>query len=189
LTDPNVERELLEIEASYHDMMARLKGLYARSLTVEKQAVDQAAAESKALVVVMDETLPVATRARTVRELRDETLVKYVEYGKTLERIMGPARGITIAAAAKMLDFPGLGESNLFAWLRQIGHFYVEDGMNVPKQEYINRGYYRLAVKRVRCRDQVLRLVRQTLILPKGMDFIRRKLDEQSGAAKKNGNR
>lgn len=185
MTDPNVEQELLQIEASYHDMMAKLKGLCARSLAAQQQETDRAAAESKALVRVMDESLPVAARARGVRELRDETLVKYVEYGKTLERIMAPGQGWTVAAVAKMLNYPGFGESNLFAWLRQIGHLYLEDHFNVPKQAFVNRGYYRLVAKNVRCKDQVLRLIRQTLVLPRGLDFIKRKLDEQFDAAKK----
>ena len=181
-----MERELLEIEASYHSMMARLKGLYAKALSYEKQEVDQATTESKALVHILDDKLPIQVRARSVRELRDESLVKYVEYGKTLERIMDPGKGWSMAAVAKMLNYPGFGESNLFAWLRKIGHLYLEDNLNVPKQAYINRGYYRLVIRNVRCKDEVLRLVRQTLVLPKGLDFIKRMLDERFSAAKKN---
>lgn len=83
---------------------------------------------------------------------------------------------IQIGDAAKVLGIPGLGRNKLFAFLREKG-ILMHD--NVPYQEYVDRGYFRVIEQKWTTPDGETRISIKTLVYQRGLDFIRRLLAEE----------
>jgi prophage antirepressor-like protein len=83
---------------------------------------------------------------------------------------------IQIGDAAKVLGVPGLGRNKLFAFLREKG-ILMHD--NVPYQEYVDRGYFRVIEQKWTTPDGETRISIKTLVYQRGLDFIRRLLAEE----------
>lgn len=83
---------------------------------------------------------------------------------------------IQIGDAAKVLGIPGLGRNKLFAFLREKGILMHN---NVPYQEYVDRGYFRVIEQKWTTPDGETRISIKTLVYQRGLDFIRRLLAEE----------
>ena len=77
---------------------------------------------------------------------------------------------ISIGELAKVLGLKGLGRNNLFALLRRRG---VLDKNNVPKQRYVDAGYFRVIEQHYMRQGEPCVNIK-TLVYQRGVDFVRR---------------
>lgn len=75
---------------------------------------------------------------------------------------------IDLGEAAKVLNIPGMGRNNLFRFLREKGILMKS---NVPYQEYLDRGYFKIVEVETGAGVKVKPVVYQ-----KGLDYIRNRL-------------
>ena len=81
---------------------------------------------------------------------------------------------ISIGEVAKVLDM-GIGQNKLFAFLREKK---ILDRQNIPYQEYIDRGYFRIVEQKYEVHGEV-RINIKTLVFQKGIDWIRKQLQKE----------
>jgi prophage antirepressor-like protein len=81
---------------------------------------------------------------------------------------------ISIGEVAKVLDM-GIGQNKLFAFLREQK---ILDRQNIPYQEYIDRGYFRIVEQKYEVHGEV-RISIKTLVFQKGIDWIRKQLQKE----------
>lgn len=77
---------------------------------------------------------------------------------------------IAIGDAAKVLNC-GIGRNKLFAFLRKKS---VLMNNNVPYQEFVDRGYFRIIEQKYTTPDGETRISIKTLVYQKGLDYIRK---------------
>ncbi len=78
-----------------------------------------------------------------------------------------------MANVAKVLNFKGIGRNNLFTILREEK---VLQSNNVPYQEYIDRGYFRVVEQKYDKPYGEIGINIKTLVFQKGVDYIRKLL-------------
>lgn len=129
----------------------------------------------------MEEELnsPEQIMARALR-VADETIKKLtvdVERMKPKEEFFDAVTdskdAIPIADVAKVLGFKGIGRNNLFKILREER---ILQPNNIPYQEYIDRGYFRVVEQRYDKPYGEVGINIKTLVFQKGIDFIRKLL-------------
>ena len=76
---------------------------------------------------------------------------------------------ISIGEFAKILNIKGLGEKNLFKWLRDEGYLRLN---NMPYQEFINKGYFRVIEKTREDKNGRIYTYTQTLITGQGQIYL-----------------
>lgn len=84
---------------------------------------------------------------------------------------------IDMAEVAKVLNIPGFGRNNIFAFLR--GRNILMDG-NKPYQEYINRGYFKLVEYSYEDTHGMTHVGLKPVVYQKGLDFIRKIIMENN---------
>ena len=114
--------------------------------------------------------------AMKLKEARSEVAVKqaYIEMMQPkvdfYDQVAGSKDAISIAEVAKVLAIPGVGQNNLFRILRDKKILNHE---NVPMQEYVDRGYFRVIEQKFSARGEP-RIYLKTLVYKRGMDYIRK---------------
>lgn len=103
-------------------------------------------------------------------EARNKAMLPKVEF---YDAVAGSASAIDIGRVAKVLDFKAVGRNNLFSFLREAGILMAD---NVPYQEYIDRGYFRVIEQKYHTPDGETHISLKTVVYQTGVDFIRRKL-------------
>lgn len=84
---------------------------------------------------------------------------------------------ISMDEAAKVLNL-GFGRNTLFRILREEGILRSREFVrNQPFQEYIDRGYFRVILQDFK-KGEIPNLGTKTLVEEKGMEFIRKKVEE-----------
>jgi phage antirepressor YoqD-like protein len=91
------------------------------------------------------------------------------------ERCAASGDWMEMAAAVKVLAFKGFGRNVTFALLRDRG---ILEGDNEPYQEYVNRGYFKTVEEAFSDSCGRDRVYRKTMVSQKGLDFIRRIIEE-----------
>ncbi len=87
---------------------------------------------------------------------------------------------LDMGQVAKVLNYKGFGRTNLFRFLREQK---VLKSNNEPYQRFVDSGYFRLIEQRF-VRDDHTHINVKTIVLQKGVDFIRRKVDSYLEAKK-----
>lgn len=77
---------------------------------------------------------------------------------------------IDMGQAAKVLNVKGVGRNNLFQALRTVG---MLDRKNIPMQEYVDRGYFRVIESSWSKPDGSQHINLKTIVYQKGLDYIR----------------
>ena len=80
---------------------------------------------------------------------------------------------ISIQEVAKVLNIPGMGQNNLFRWLRD-NKILMQN--NLPYQEYIDRKYFNVIEQSYENRRGEPMISFKTLVYQRGIDYIRRRL-------------
>jgi phage antirepressor YoqD-like protein len=88
------------------------------------------------------------------------------------DAVAGSKDAVEVGIVAKVLNLP-FGRTTLFATLRKMK---VLQYNNIPYQEYIDRGYFRVIEQKYTMPNGDTRVNFKTLVYQKGLDFIRKKL-------------
>ena len=91
------------------------------------------------------------------------------------DRVTDTTVSFSLGEAAKLLAIPGLGRNTLIQFLRDEGILMAN---NVAKQRYIDRGYFHVVQRDFYGPDGALRIKAATRVYEKGIEFIRRRLDD-----------
>lgn len=128
---------------------------------------------------MVPKTLPEALRAYADeverRELAEKKVAVLAPKAAFFDAVADSKDAIQIGDAAKVLNIPGIGRNKLFQVLRK-KEILMRD--NVPYQEYIDRGYFRVIEQKWTTPDGETRISIKTLVYQKGLDYIRRLLDK-----------
>ena len=91
------------------------------------------------------------------------------------DRVADASASFSLGETAKMLEIPGFGRNNLIRFLRSEGVLMSD---NVAKQRYIERGYFHIVQRDYCAPDGTLRVKAVTRVYEKGVDYIRRLMDD-----------
>ena len=91
------------------------------------------------------------------------------------DRVTDTTVSFSLGETAKLLAIPGLGRNTLLQFLRDEGILMAN---NVAKQRYIDRGYFHVVQRDYYGPDGTLRIKAATRVYEKGIEFIRRRLDD-----------
>lgn len=83
---------------------------------------------------------------------------------------------IDMGQVAKVLNYPKIGRNKLFEILRDNG---ILQQNNQPYQTYIDRGYFRVVEQKFEPTPGEIRINIKTLVFQKGIDYIRKILDDK----------
>jgi anti-repressor protein len=83
---------------------------------------------------------------------------------------------IEMSAVAKVLNIPGYGRNKIFEILRQKK---ILRWNNEPYQEFVDREYFKLIEQKVTLPYGEIKINRKPVVSQKGIDFIRRIINEQ----------
>ena len=78
---------------------------------------------------------------------------------------------LTFEKVAKLIAKKGLGRNKLIGWLRDLKLLRKTDSGNVPYQQYVNKGYFKL-VESTRVINGYERVFTTTYVTQKGLDYI-----------------
>lgn len=140
----------------------RQHGLYATPEVVEKSLQDP------------DFIIGILTK---VKEQRAELAAKekYIAVmepkAEFYDAVAGSRDAIAIGDVAKVLAIRGLGQNNLFKRLREL---HILDKSNIPMQEYVDRGYFRVIEQKYTVPSGETRISLKTLVFQRGLDYIRK---------------
>lgn len=106
------------------------------------------------------------------RQLAEAKVAELAPKADFFDAVAGSKDAIAIGEAAKVLAVPGIGQNKLFAILRD-KNVLMRD--NVPYQEYVDRGYFRVIEQKF-LQNGEPRIYFKTLVYQRGLDYIRRLL-------------
>jgi prophage antirepressor-like protein len=90
--------------------------------------------------------------------------------------------GVTLGEAAKALNFKGMGQNNLFAYLRQC---YMLTYLNTPMQHCMDKGYFQVKCDWIELADGSKKFTSRTYVTPKGIEKIYGMLKDREEAINK----
>ena len=129
-----------------------------------KRQIDSVSTEYEENLVVLN--------ALNILHKRLEAVTPKVEYA---EAIMETEKILSIHDTAKELNQPGFGEINLYKFLRNTS---VLMWNNIPYQQYIEQGYFRIVTKPFTKANGKKEVSHQTYTTPKGRVWILKKIKE-----------
>ena len=109
--------------------------------------------------------------AQKVIDEKNQKILSMTPKVEFYDTIMDTKGAISMAEAAKRLDM-NIGRNNLFDLLRNLG---VLDRHNLPYQKDVNSDYFRVVTKKY-CTVYGDRFKSKTMVLPRGLDYIRKVL-------------
>ena len=107
-------------------------------------------------------------------ELRD-VVADLLPKAEFYDRVADTNASFSLGETAKMLEIEGFGRNNLIRFLRAKGILMAD---NVAKQRYIERGYFHIVQRDYFAPDGTPRVKAVTRVYEKGIDYIRRLLDD-----------
>jgi len=109
----------------------------------------------------------------------NEKQAKYIEENRPkiefFEAVAQSKTAIDMRKASAVLDIKGFGRNNLLEFLRQKG---ILDGGNIPYRKYQDQGYFRVIETKWTDKYGETKISFKTVVYQKGLDFIRRKIEE-----------
>ena len=109
--------------------------------------------------------------AQKVIDEKNQKILSMTPKAEFYDTIMDTKGAISMAEAAKRLDM-NIGRNNLFDLLRNLG---ILDRHNLPYQKDVNSDYFRVITKKY-CTVYGDRFKSKTMVLPRGLDYIRKVL-------------
>jgi anti-repressor protein len=108
---------------------------------------------------------------QTLKAINEEMTPKAEFY----DAVAKSATAVDLGRAAKILNFAGIGRNKLFEFLRN-ARVLMPD--NIPYQEYVDRGYFRVIEDCYESEDGETHVSFRTMAYQKGIGYVRRKLIE-----------
>ena len=93
----------------------------------------------------------------------------------TWDMVSNSDHWMEMSAIAKALNYKNFGRNKMFAFLREKG---ILRGNNEPYQQYVDRGYFKIIEQRIDLPYGDVKINKKTVISQKGLDHIRKKIDE-----------
>ena len=87
--------------------------------------------------------------------------------------VAGSKDAVAMKEVAKVLGIKGMGRNKLFKFLRDKK---ILDRNNMPYQEYVDRGYFRVIEQRYNTNNGDIKITFTTLVYNKGIEYIRKLL-------------
>lgn len=112
-----------------------------------------------------DKVIEIQTVENASLTAQNETWLRVSESDSTME----------MSAVAKVLNYKGLGRNKMFGILRDLNILRTN---NEPYQQYIDAGYFDVVEQEV-TNDYGTLINRKTVVTQKGIDYIRKRLDEE----------
>jgi len=112
-----------------------------------------------------DKVIEIQSIENAALTAQNETWIRVSESDDTME----------MSAVAKVLNYEGVGRNIMFKLLRKL---QVLRGDNEPYQRYIDAGHFDVIEQEVTT-DYGTLINRKTVVTQKGVDYIRKKLDEE----------
>jgi anti-repressor protein len=122
----------------------------------------------------LKDALLLAARLESEREALEARNKEMSPKAEFYDAVAGSATAMDFGRVAKVLNFTGIGRNNLLTFLRN-SKILMPD--NIPYQEYVDRGYFKLIERRYEC-DGETHVGLTTAVYQTGIRFIRRKLME-----------
>lgn len=110
---------------------------------------------------------------QTIASLSDK-VAQMKPKAEFFDAVAGSEDAISMGEAAKVLNI-GVGRNELFEFLRRKK---ILQSDNIPYQKYIDAGYFRTIEQKYTVNDSV-RINIKTLVYQRGLDYIRRKWNEE----------
>ena len=85
--------------------------------------------------------------------------------------VAGSKDAVAMKEVAKVLGIKGMGRNKLFKFLRDRK---ILDRNNMPYQEYVDRGYFRVIEQRYNTNNGDIKITFTTLVYNKGIEYIRK---------------
>lgn len=120
---------------------------------------------SEALRLAADQQEQIEKQQKLIEEQRPK-----VEF---FDAVADSKTAVSMEEAAKSLNIQGIGRNNLFKFLR-CNKILMDS--NLPYQEYIDRGYFRVIEQKYSGKDGMPKISYKTLVYQRGLDFIRKML-------------
>lgn len=114
-----------------------------------------------------------ADQAEKMEQLRLEN-TEMKPKAEFFDAVAGSKQAISLGDVAKILAYPKIGRNKLFEILRDRD---ILQNNNIPYQKYIDAGYFRVIEQKYNAGDEV-RISLKTLVYQKGIDYIKKTLDE-----------
>lgn len=125
----------------------------------------------KALIVAQRR---IAERDKLIKE-KNKQITEMKPKVEFFDAVADSKDAIEMGQVAKVLDYPGIGRNNLFEILRD--HKILRKN-NEPYQKYIDNGMFRTIEQKYNMPDGSQRINIKTLVYQKGVDYIRKILDD-----------
>ena len=126
---------------------------------------------------IMSRALKIADK--TINSLRIEN-AKMKPKAEFFDAVAESKDAVSMADVAKVIGHKGMGRNNLFEFLRDKK---VLDNHNQPYQRYVDAGYFRV-IEQSFYRDGEQCINFKTLVYQKGLDYIRKLLDDTKNIEK-----
>jgi anti-repressor protein len=151
----------------------RFKEAYIREFNrMERSLRDK---QGIAIPRTLKDALLLAARLEEERETLEAINREMAPKAEFYDAVAGSSTAMDLGRVAKVLNFIGMGRNNLFVFLRNASILMPD---NVPYQEYVDRGYFKVIERRYECKDGTARVGLITLAYQTGIRFIRQKLIE-----------
>lgn len=108
-------------------------------------------------------------------EVLEETIAEQAVELETWRIVSNSDDWQEMSSIAKALNYKGFGRNKIFEYLREIGVLRYN---NEPYQQYVDRGYFKTIEQKVDLPYGTAMINKKPVVSQKGLDFIRRKLDE-----------
>jgi prophage antirepressor-like protein len=138
------------------------------------QSEDMPVRAGKLLQFSRRDLLNLAVEAENECEGLSAVVAELAPKAEFYDRVADTSASFSLGETAKMLEIPGFGRNNLIRYLRSQGVLMAD---NVAKQRYIERGYFHIVQSEYFTPDGTPRVTAVTRVYEKGVDFIRRLMD------------
>ena len=136
---------------------------------LKQQAPQDYLSALKQLVAAEEERIKLQQKNQEQQLLLEEQQPKVEFY----DDVAGSKDAVAMKEVAKVLGIKGLGRNKLFKFLRDRK---ILDRNNMPYQEYVDRGYFRVIEQRYNTNNGDIKITFTTLVYNKGIEYIRKLL-------------
>ena len=136
---------------------------------LKQQAPQDYLSALKQLVAAEEERIKLQQKNQEQQLLLEEQQPKVEFY----DDVAGSKDAVAMKEVAKVLGIKGLGRNKLFKFLRDKK---ILDRNNMPYQEYVDRGYFRVIEQRYNTNNGDIKITFTTLVYNKGIEYVRKLL-------------
>lgn len=127
----------------------------------------------EALMLAVEQEKKIILQAERLL-LQESTLKEQKPKVEFFDAVVDSRHAIDMNECAKMIGIKGFGRNNLFKLLKEKD---ILDKNNLPYQKYINMGLFRVIAQKYKRRGEDV-MTTKTLVFPKGVDYIRKIVEE-----------